>query len=980
MKNILFLIIIAFLPAVPQSQAPSPHKRITQLIHSVWQVKEGLPQNSVNAIVQTRDSYLWLGTYEGLVRFNGTAFSTFDRGNTPELLSNRITSLCEDRRGRLWIGSFGGGITVYDKGKFYSPVRDSSKIGNYVGLLSMIVDVHDRIWALTEKGIAVIRDSVIETTYPISFFGKNPPAKITLDLDGRIWVSAFDDISFIESGKVKKLSAPIAGYILNGPVPSRSGGVWFLGVKSGGKEFLYRYKNNFEIIDTLPALFAQTNIFPIIEDSRGTLWCCLSGDGIMKFGNGRWDYLGKKNGAPIENPQVMLEDTEGSMWLGTNGNGLHQFRDSRFTPLGISEGFSTENIWSLYEDSRWKKWIGVLNGGYYTVDDNGLHAASHGKGFSFFSFLEDKQQNIWAGGVSLIDRNEKIHSLPLPFLSFVHSLDSMGRVWFAPYTGGIRIAVNGKIADSISLGSSLAETSVRTMKTDRDGSMWIGTQNGLFHYHNHSITHYDTANGLPNNWIRNLYQDGDGTLWIATDGGLVKKTGTTFRSYSVKDGLYSNTIHVILEDDKNNLWMSSNKGIFVVRKNDLNLFDEHTTERISCTAFGEDDGMRSAEGNGSYQQGGWKMHDGTLWFATIKGIVIVNPNNLLKNTVVPPVVIEKIIADGFVVGEQSKNKMHFPLNDLSFHFASLCYRVPARIQYKYKLEGFQSNWVAAGNQNRAEFTHLPAGEYTFRVIACNDDGVWNMTGTSFSFTLPPPFWETWWFYTLAGLIVFGSTIGGVRFFELRKIKKRIEQLEHEKVLERERSRISKDMHDDIGSSLTQIAILSELAKRSGQKESQTHLEKISSTSREVIDNISQIIWAIDPKNDTLENTVAYLREYIAETFETSKMAVLFEFPDDIPAVEVASEFRRNVFLTVKEAINNIIKYSHANRVLCSAVIDRSRFSISITDNGRGFNKEEISRFGNGLKNMQKRIEDIGGVFLIESESGKGTTISFSIML
>jgi len=972
-KYILLLIGSAVVLSAQSYIIPGEPKRLSQYVIDHWQVKDGLPQNSVNAIVQTQDGYLWLGTYEGLVRFNGKTFTVFDRSNTPVLQSNRITSLCLDTKGRLWIGSYGGGIAVYDGNRFSKPVSDSS-IGAYISVQSMTSDPFGRVWMTTERGVFALKDSNIEISYPTSVFDNRIPDGIFSDSKGRIWCRTATGLFIIETGRLQRFLPKT--YYTN-VLPSRKSGVWLFNFLQDGSGYMSTYTDSITYVGKIPPAMMNLHIAPLYEDSRGVLWC-YAYKGIATYDRGKYDYLSEGNNIPIEYIQTVIEDREGNIWVGTNGNGLLRFRDGRFTPIGIAEGLLGENIWSVFEDSRHRKWIGTLGGGgwCYSIDQNGIHPITN-KGGIYFCFLEDKKRNVWLAGESIVLADGRRRTLSPSFFSFVLALDSSGRVWLTPSHGGIYIIVHEKIVDSLSLGNSAADASIRTMKTDRDGSMWIGTQNGLFHYLNDRIIHYTTANGLPNNWIRSIYQDTDGVLWIATDGGLAKKVGEKFFSYTVQNGLYSNTIHIILEDDSSKLWMSSNKGIFVVRKSDLQLFDEQNIHHIPCVVYGEEDGMRSAEGNGSYQQGGWKMHDGTLWFATIKGIVVVDPNNLKTNMVVPSVVVEKIVSDGKELSFAGNLEFHDPVKDIAFHYAALSYRVHSRVRYRYKLEGYHTDWIEAGNQSRAQFTNLPSGDYVFRVIACNDDGVWNTTGASIAFTLPAPFWMSWWFRGAAVLVILMVIGGTVRFLELRKIRQRIEQLEREKALERERSRISKDMHDEVGANLTKITILSELALRE-PAQTTTHLRKITETSREVIDSMSQIIWAINPKNDKLENLVAYLREYIGETFELTNIHCVMLFPDELPALSLSAEFRRNMFLTVKEAVHNIIKYSHATDVQAALYMTNNAIVFTIRDNGVGFDVSTPSQFGNGLQNMKKRIEDIGGTFTIDSFPGKGTTVKFVI--
>lgn len=974
-KYILLMISSAVILWAQSYIIPGEPKRLSQYVIDHWQVKDGLPQNSVNAIVQTQDGYLWLGTYEGLVRFNGKAFTVFDRSNTPALQSNRITSLCLDTKGRLWIGSYGGGITLYDQNGFHTPLRDTT-VGMYINIGSMTIDLHDRLWVVTERGVFCIKDSIVNNVYPISTFTNVFPLGIASDRKGRIWFMVNGKIFVIESMHVRPFQVRHGATFVS-LSPSTSDGVWTIEYQKNGTTRMVKYNDDGDSIYSIPLPPSELGLQPLYEDSRGIVWCFIP-NGIAVFNHGKWDYVKKEDNNDIEFVQVVVEDKEGNIWVGTNGNGLWRFREGRFTPIGIAEGLLGENIWSVFEDSKHRKWIGTFGGGgwCYSIDQKGIHPITN-KGGIYFCFLEDKKRNVWLAGESIVLADGRRRTLSPSFFSFVLALDSSGRVWLTPSHGGIYIIAHEKIVDSLSLGNSAADASIRTMKTDHDGSMWIGTQNGLFHYLNGRLIQYTTANGLPNNWIRSIYQDAEGVVWIATDGGLAKKVGEKFFSYTVQNGLHSNTIHIILEDDSSKLWMSSNKGVFVVRKSDLQLFDEGKIEHIPCVVYGEEDGMRSAEGNGSYQQGGWKMHDGTLWFATIKGIVVVDPNNLKTNMVVPPVVVEKIVSDGKELSSAGNLEFHVPVKDITFHYAALSYRVHSRVQYRYKLEGYHNDWIEAGNQTRAEFTNLPPGDFIFRVIACNDDGVWNTTGASIAFTLPAPFWMTWWFRGTVALVIVIVVGGIIRFIELRKIRRRIEQLEREKALERERSRISKDMHDEVGANLTKIAILSELALRDAEQIPR-YLNKITETSREVIDSMSQIIWAINPKNDKLENLAAYLREYISETFELTSIRCAITFPDELPAHSLSAEFRRNIFLMVKEAVNNIIKYSQATEVQTTLTVANGTMVFSISDNGIGFNTDQPSQFGNGLQNMKKRIEDIGGTFTIESSPGKGTTVEFVI--
>ncbi|HTR80465.1 MAG TPA: two-component regulator propeller domain-containing protein [Bacteroidota bacterium] len=979
MKRFLVPFFIVAHIVAAQTRAPSPLKKLTQLVHDQWQVKEGLPQNSVNAIIQTHDGYLWLGTYEGLVRFNGKSFTVFDRGNTPAFVSNRITSLCEDRKGRLWIGTYGGGITLYDGNTFHTV--DNNVIGKYINVGSMTIDPSGKIWVITEKGVLELNDTTIEASYRDVRVDNLNPLGLNIDRQGRVWLGWAGPFYIVENGLVKKIKLPGYQGTIGFPALCREGGVWLIAVRPHSGVYLGKYTNHYTSLKRIPDSIAAMSPTPLFEDSNGALWCSGSSS-LLRYYDGVWDAYGKKDGVRIDGISAITEDREGDVWVGTNGDGLHRFRDALFTPIGIPEGLRKENVWAIFEDSRRTKWVGSLEGYCYTIDSSGTIKTQTEIGGNSFCFLEDREKNIWTGGGAIVDRHGKRITLDRSFVTNSLAMDSTGRIWLAAVTGGISVVEHGKIVDSISLGNALANISIRAMRADRDGSMWIGTQAGLFHYRLGQLTHYTTSDGLPNNWIRTIYQDSSGTLWIGTDGGLAEKANDHFFSYTEKDGLQSNTIHIVLEDDSSRLWMSSNKGIFVVHKKDLQSFDSHTIDHIPCIVYGEDDGMRSAEGNGSFQQGGWKMDDGTLWFATIKGIAIVNPNRPMINTTAPPVVIEEVNVDGVTLPVQKALEFHQPVNDITFHFAALSYRIPSRIHYRYELDGLRSEWIDAGSQDNVTFSNLSPGDYTFNVIASNDDNVWNAAGAAVSFVQPPYFWQTWWFYGIVGFSVLGIFAGIVRYYDFRKVKRRMEALERQHSLDRERARISQDMHDEVGSTLTRIAILGELAQRSldRREETATQLQKISDMSRQVIDNLGEIVWALNPKNDTLDSLVAYTRQYAAEYLEITPLRTVLEFSDDIPQSPISAETRRNIFLTVKEAIHNIVKHAAATEVSIHCITDRETLRVTIKDNGKGFVIDSAGRFGNGLAGMRKRIEDIGGHFDILSTCGRGTTVSFKLKI
>jgi signal transduction histidine kinase len=371
-----------------------------------------------------------------------------------------------------------------------------------------------------------------------------------------------------------------------------------------------------------------------------------------------------------------------------------------------------------------------------------------------------------------------------------------------------------------------------------------------------------------------------------------------------------------------------------------------------------------------------------MFFGGSNGFVRFHPDSIKDNPFVPPIVItafkkfDKIVPLDSAISETHSIEMSYTENVFSFEFAALNYTSPEKNQYAYKLEGFDADWVYCGTRRYATYTNLDGGSYIFRVKGSNNDGTWNEKGTSIAVIITPPFWKTWWFRVFGFVAILLSVGGSIRYIEMKKLKRRIELLENERALERERSRISQDMHDEVGSALSEITILTELVKKEfdGPHNADAHIHKISDRSREVTQSINQIVWAINPKNDPLENLVAYIRHYAVQYFTASPIRCHCNFPETVPDVHLSAEARRNVFLAVKESLHNIVKHSFATEAVITLRHTGSAIEILIEDNGRGFSTGTRSSFGNGLENMTKRLAQIKGACEVQSSPGAGTRV------
>jgi signal transduction histidine kinase len=443
------------------------------------------------------------------------------------------------------------------------------------------------------------------------------------------------------------------------------------------------------------------------------------------------------------------------------------------------------------------------------------------------------------------------------------------------------------------------------------------------------------------------------------------------------------------------LWMTCLAGVFRVRKQDFEDFDRGAISGVRCAAYNKSDGMASAQCNGVSKPAGWKGKDGRLWFPTTRGVVVVDPKSIRESETPPPVVIENVTsgrwqATGFpapAVGKENPVARNLsPITippgrgELEFHYTALSFIAPERNRFKYRLEGIDSDWVDAGTRRIAHYNNIRPGAYTFRVSGCNSDGIWNQAGASVAIFLAPHFWQTGWFVGLSTLAAIGLVAGTARYFTWQRVQHRLQRLEQQHAVERERARIARDMHDDLGARLTEVLLVNDQVKKCKTRpdEVETQISKASRAVNEVIDNLHGIVWAVNPKNDSLEKLAGYICQYGQTFLESTSTRFRFDAPEKLPDVAVSSEVRHNVFMVVKESLNNVVKYAASTEVWLRLRLENSMLNISIEDNGQGFSVEEKSSQGNGLQNMQKRAVQMGGTFLVSSEPGKGTRIQLRI--
>jgi PAS domain S-box-containing protein len=781
---VTLLGVIVLWLASPWSEAAlalDPKKAITQYSHDVWQIKDGLPHNSLYAILQTRDGYLWLGTQGGLARFDGVRFTVFDKGNTKELRDNRILALYEDRAGNLWIGTRGGGLNRWKDGQWTTYTTKEGLANNVVW--SIYEDQEGSLWIGTEGGLNRWKNGKWATYTTREGLSNNFVTLICAGHDGSLWIGTDGGgVNRFKGGRFTQYTTRegLSHRSVWSMYMDRQGSLW-VGTYGGG---LNRLKDGKFTTYTTKEGLSSNIVFSIYEDRAGSLWIGTGGGGVNRFKGGKFTTFTTKEGLSNNTVYSIYEDREGSLWIGTYGGGLSRLKDLKFTTYTTKEGLSHDMVYSIYEDKKGNLWIGT-QGGLTRFQDGKVTTYTTKEGLSndrVWSLYEDRKGNLWVGtgggGLTRFKDGKWTTYTPNEGLAneFVTSIyeDREGNLWIGTGGGGLTRFKDGKWT-TYTPNEGLAF--VTSLYEDRAGSLWIGTNGGgLTRFKDDQWTTYTTNQGLSRDSVSAIYEDREGSLWIGTDGGgLTRLRDGRFTIYATKEGLFDDVVYQILEDGKGNLWMSGNKGIFRVSKKELDDFAEGRIKSITSVSYGTADGMKSGECTGGNQPAGWKTRDGKLWFPTIKGVVMIDPEKIKINGQPPPVIIEQVIVDHESINLGEKVRLVPGKERFEFHYTGLSFLVLEKVKFKYQLEGFDKEWVEAGPQRVAYYTNIPPGAYRFRVIACNNDGVWNETGASVEFDLAPYFYQRYPFYVLCALSVVLMGVGVYRL-RVRQLKRREENL------------------------------------------------------------------------------------------------------------------------------------------------------------------------------------------------------------
>ncbi len=769
-----------------------PSKPITQFHQDVWTTDQGLPQNTVPAIVQTADGYLWMGTELGLVRFDGVQFTVFDKTNTPELKSNIVDALLVDRHDTLWIGTNGGGLIRYAKGKFRSFTTKDGLSKNTV--LALLEDETGNLWIGTDGGgLNRLRDGAFRAYTMQNGLLDNEVFALAEDPDGSIWIGTHDGLGHLVQGAIHtyKTGHHLPNSYVRSLYMTPEGTLW-IGTNGDG---LIRYRDGaFRWFTTHDGLSSNA-IACIREDNRGSLWVGTIGGGLARLTGSTFSSYLASQGLPTNDVWSIFQDRTGNLWIGTGGGGLTRLFDGDlFSSYGPAEGLSNPITLPVFEDHEGTIWVGTDGGGLNRFRDGKFTALTTRNGLAdnlVFTICEDQEDALWVGtrkGLSRL-KDGKITTythrdgLPSDIVSATY-VDQGGALWIGTRTG------LGKFQDgrftTYTTKEGLSSNIVRVIFGDRRHRLWIGTAGGLNLFTEGKFEVFDSRRGLSNDLVLSIHEDGDGVLWIGTNGGgLNRLEDGKFTVYTSKDGLLDDDISRILEDDSGNLWMSSNKGVFRVSIRALNDFADKKITRLPVNAYGASDGMKTRECNGGFQPAGWKTRDGRLWFPTMKGVVAVDPRKVQDPGHPLSVIVEQALVDHHQIDPTSGARLPPGRGELEFHYTAPFFRSPQKILFRYKLEGFDREWLDAGHRRVAYYTNIGPGHYRFLVTASTDGENWAQASAPLSLVLEPHFFQSIWFLCLGGLALVGLVVGAHarHVHELRSRERDLEKRVSERTAE-----------------------------------------------------------------------------------------------------------------------------------------------------------------------------------------------------
>lgn len=951
-----------------------------------WHESDGLPHEETPQIAQDERGFLWVAGAEGLARFDGAHFeNTLARETAREPLRVR-TMISTANLGLVIPGDPGGVLTV--KNGRVTPAPFSSAVGDRK-VIALFAEASGVIWIGCADGMIFrcAKDQVKSFSAPRGLPG---PRRIGFATDGRgrLWVSSDTTLLRYEADALvpQDIGAPNQELQI---CSSRAEGPWI----ATENQLLNWENGTVRVAAPLRPLLGAHYVQALLEDRAGSLWLGTRSQGLQRFARGQLQSLSGLGDEIL----ALLEDREGNLWVGTNGAGLARVRAKTYRLFNKASGLLVDFSTAVCEDQNGDLWFANRDGGVVRWRDG--HFTSTGPLPDWPTYSAVSVFPWDGGGVGFtcgsgvyhvkdpaVDQISKVSAVPAPPIVRITHRATNGEVWLAIAPDKVGRLRDEKL-ETFTTADGLLGDEPRSFGETRTGELLVGTSTGQLLRWDGQRFHPVSLGALSaGGAIQALYVDDEGRIWLGTErtGVLLISPGLS-GVCDASRGMVQNNITQIAADDFGYLWFGSSAGVFRVSRQALLDCIKNPGTKLEPTLLGADATPNAFAGVGQYQPGVWKSHNGKLWFATRRGVLQVDPAAELAAPKPPGVVLDAAITDQGPLLADRRAELKAGVSKLEFHFAVLCLSTPERVRVRYRLEGYESEWHEAPEARSAVYSRLPAGDYVFQVAAQLADGTSSEVAQTFAVRVAPRFWQTGWFQALCLLGLIGGAAQTARVVSNRRLQKRLERAERERALERERARIARDIHDDLGASLSRISLLAEAARREVGPTHQKRLTDIYDTVSQITRSMDEIVWAVDPKHDDLDGLASYFASYAQSFLAVAGLRCRLEVPDRLPPVRLDSQKRHHLFLCIKEALNNVVRHAQATVVTLSMSLEGDVFMIRISDDGRGLahpaepNEAAGARtsHGHGLENMKRRMTEIGGQCEIFAGSSAGATVVFS---
>ncbi len=953
-----------------------------------WRVEENLPHNTVTALAQTRDGYLWVGTANGLARFDGVQFARFGlRDGLPGLF---IKALLEDREGALWVGTVNG-LSRYQNGVFTTWRPPEGLAGSVI--LALDEDAEGTIWIATNTGLSRWRRGVFETVDDDRIARRYVPA-VTADRHGGVWVTVsgqellrWDGTAFAPPANLPPSASSSTMRILH----DREGRIW-----AGTTGVLWCFERgtwkSYGLMEGLPPVPVSS----LGEDTDGRIWVGTSGEGLFYLQHGRFHRVSPEEGLSDTAIITLASDREGNVWVGTRAGGLNRLKVRSVFVWCHREDDMEVPPMSLAEAGAGSLWVAAQGHGIYRLRQAGNEWSVEtflAAALPYGPILTTRDGSLWLGAATHLQQWRE--GVPVTSANRPELRGDSVRCLCEDWEGGLWVATrDGRVLflrDDVftAFTNGLPRGMMTALVQQQDGTVWVGAYGGgLGRLQNGVGTTFGRAQGLASDLIRDLYLDSREHLWIGTEGGGLSgfKDGV-LRSFQSQHGIGDDTVVQILEDDARDLWLGTYRGIYRIRRADLDALWAGRTTRVQSRAFDQSDGLLSAQCVAGFNAA-LKTRDGQLFFSTDRELVMIDPRRIHESAGVPAVQLERLVVNGqsWLIPAASENRSPAGGSEwrippgpqrIEFHYTALYFTAPERVRFRYRLAGLNAAWTEVGAQRVVQFSYLPPGHYRFEVAAHTGDGRWSEPGPGLPLLVLPHFWETWWFRVLLWLAGMGLAAGAGIAVWRRRHARRLQALERQRAVGRERARIARDMHDELGSRLTKAGMVARDLESPGAAR---QLETLRRTLDDMTVTMDELVWAVNPRHDTLDGLANYMLRFTQEFFAGTPMRCELNIPPDLPAAPLSSAIRHNLFLAFKEALNNIAKHARASTLIVRMQFVAGQLQIEVEDDGAGFAPDHPPSRGRGLENMSNRLRTIGGRCVVASHPGQGTRVRFEMPL